>query len=351
LTTPHPRIILSQDVEKSRGKDGFWPDLRRRAAARQKTVLFPESTDPRVLSGCAFLAREKIVAPVLVGTPEKIRQSAADNKFSLAGVETIDATDANARQRHAEKFFEARKSKGVSIDEARRLMEDPLYFAVMALADGKAHGLVCGAVRTSADTVRAGFAGLGLAHGHHVVFGAFLMDCPNAAGGRKQVVFADAAVSPHPSSRALAAVGLGAAKFFKTYVGETPRVAYLSFSTRGSAEEESVALVRQAADLAKQKNPGLAIDGELQGDAALVPDIAAQKGAGESMVAGRANVLVFPDLNAGNIGYKLVQHLGGARAVGPVLWGLAKPMSDLSRGCNDEDVADAAVLVALMDPA
>lgn len=199
----------------------------------------------------------------------------------------------------------------------------------------------------TAETVRAGFVGVGLNPDAEIVFGAFIMECPHASGGSRTLLFADCAVSPHPSPRALAAVGIASASLFEKLLGQTARVAFLSFSTLGSAEDESVSAVCQAIDRVKKKAPGLAVIGEIQGDAALVGHIARQKGVHDLTVAGQANVLVFPDLNAGNISYKLLQHLGGARAVGPLLTGLAKPLSDLSRGCTDEDIVDAAVLTVL----
>lgn len=300
-----------------------------------------------MLSAVSFLAERGIVKPVLAGPAKAIREAAKAAGISVDNVELREYA-AERRMAHAAKLFEKRKGKGMTAEEAAKLVEDPLYAACLDLAEGGAHGLVAGAVRTTADTVRAGFSCLGMAAGASTVFGLFIMDCPHAAGGPKRLGFADSAVSPDPSSRALAATGIEAARLFQFFTGETPRVAYLSFSTKGSAEHESVTKMREAAGLARKKSPGLAADGEMQGDAALVRDIAEQKGAGDSPVAGNANVMIFPDLNAGNGAYKLVQHLGGARAVGPLLPGLAKPMSDLSRGCNDEDIVDAAALVALL---
>jgi phosphate acetyltransferase len=347
LTTAHPRVILKKGIEKSPGS-AFWEDLRRKASARKKRILFAESTDARVLSAAAYLKERGLVEPVLVGSPDAVRSAAAAAGVGLAGIEIADHLRSPEREAFAGQLYERRKAKGLSPEAARTHLEDPLYFAAMSLAASRADGLVAGAVRTTADTVKAAFACLGLAPGASTVFGFFLMDCPHAAGGPRRLVLADCAVSPEPSARALAAVGVGAAEMCRKYLGETPRVAYLSFSTRGSAEHERVAKAREAAQIARKKAPDLASDGELQADAALVRDIAEQKGAGDSDVAGRANVLVFPDLDAGNAAYKLVQHLGGARAVGPLLAGLAKPVSDLSRGCNDEDVADAACLVSLL---
>jgi phosphate acetyltransferase len=310
--------------------------------------LFVEAEDPRVLSAAAYLRDGKIARPLLVGSLPRVADAAREAGIDLAGLECADPATHEKREEFWRAFFERRKAKGLTEDQARELARDPLYFGVMALSAGLADGLVGGAVRTTGDTVRAGFAGLGMAHGAEIAFGAFLMDCPYATGGARTLLFADAGVSPHPSPRALAAVGIASAELFTKFTGGTARVAFLSFSTAGSAEDESVTAVRRAVELCRKKAPGLAVDGELQGDAALVDHIARQKGVSDPSVAGRANVLIFPDLNAGNIGYKLVQHLGGARAVGPLLAGLAKPMSDLSRGCTDEDIVDAAVLTALL---
>jgi phosphate acetyltransferase len=352
----HPRVILRKTAQKQRESD-FWTGLRGKAAEKKRTILFPESTDLRVLSAVSFLAERGIVRPVLAGPAQAVRDAAKAAGISVDKVE-LREYGAARKEALAAKLFEKRKAKGMTPEEAAKLVEDPLTAACLDLAEDGAHGLVAGAVRTTADTVRAGFSSLGLAPGASTVFGMFLMDCPHAtapagsaAGERpagRILAFADSAVSPDPSARALAAAGVEAARLFRFFTGETPRVAYLSFSTRGSAEHESATKMREAAALARKKAPELAADGELQGDAALVKDIAAQKGAGDSPVAGTANVLIFPDLNAGNGAYKLVQHLGGARAVGPLLPGLAKPFSDLSRGCNDEDVVDAAALVALL---
>lgn len=313
----------------------------------KKRLFFPEALDARTLSAVSFLERAGIARPVLVGPPEEIQRAARMGSFSLEGVEVWTPSEAE-RAAYGDRLYEERKAKGLTLEAAHSLLENPLYAACMALKDGRADGVVAGAVGTTADTVRAGFACLGLAEGKNIVFGSFFVECPHAAGVTQRFLFADSAVSPHPSPRARAFVGIEAAALFHRITGETPRVAHLSFSTRGSAEDESVSSVREAVVLTRKKAPTLAVDGELQGDAALNEDIGRQKNVGSSDVAGRANVLIFPDLNAGNIAYKLLQHLGGARAVGPLLSGLAKPMTDLSRGCSDEDIVDAAALVSLM---
>jgi phosphate acetyltransferase len=347
LTFNHPGVILQKDATDSPNKASLWGKLRLLASARSARVLMVEGEDPRVLSAAAFLRDRKIARPLLVGDPARIAETARNTGIAGEPFECLDPAADGRRELFWRALFERRKAKGMTEEQARALIQDPLYFGVMALGAGVADGLVGGAVRTTADTVRAGFSGVGMAPGTEIAFGAFLMDCPHAAGGARTLLFADCAVSPHPSPRALAAVGVGAAKLFEKFVGEPARVAFLSFSTLGSAEDECVSSVRHAVELARKKAPALRVAGELQGDAALVERIAIQKGVGDFTVAGQANVLIFPDLNAGNIGYKLLQHLGGARAVGPLLSGLAKPMSDLSRGCTDEDIVDAAVLTAL----
>ncbi len=346
LTFHHPGVILPKDATFVLKSSSLWEKLRSSAKAKSARILFVEGEDPRVLSAAAYLQNHALARPILVGDPAQILETARRIGVDGKRFERMDPAQDGHRDLFCQKLFERRKAKGLTEEQARALILDPLYFGVMALSAGMAEGLVGGAVRTTADTVRAGFAGLGLAPTADMAFGAFLMECPHAGGGEKTLLFADCGVSPHPSPRALAAVGIGAARLFEKFVGEPARVAYLSFSTLGSAEDESVSAVRQAVELAKKKAPGLAVDGEFQGDAALVAHIARQKGVTDFNVAGRANVFVFPDLNAGNISYKILQHLGGARAVGPLLAGLAKPMSDLSRGCTDEDVVDAAVLTA-----
>lgn len=343
MTDALPRVLLPRTQGRCSPR---LQNIRRRGFAAVPRVLLPEAEDARVLSAASFLAARGWARPVLIGEPARVRDAAIQNGVALTGVDVWNSAAAERLASGARALFEKRKAKGLTEEQAAALLTDPLYQGVMALAAGEADVLAAGAVRTTADTVKAGFAGLGMAAGADIVFGAFLMECP--AADSRMVLFADCAVSPHPSPRGLAAVAVAAGGLFHRWVGETPRVAFLSFSTRGSAEDESVTALRHALDLARKKAPSLDIDGELQGDAALVDHIAAQKGAAGSPVAGRANVLIFPDLNAGNIGYKLVQHLGGARAIGPVLAGLSRPMTDLSRGCTDEDIVDAAALTALL---
>lgn len=291
-------------------------------------IAFPDFEDERVLGAVSRLEHDAILRPVIIRPP------LPESDITL----------------FAGRLSERDRTGALSAEEARRTAGDPYYFAALGLAEGRFDGVVAGASRTTADTVRAAFKCVGPAPGSRLVFGLFLMEtrpAPPADKGRR-LLFADCAVMPEPSSRALAQIGVESARAFRFFTGETPRVAFLSFSTRGSAEHEAVNKVREAAALARKLDPSLAVDGELQADVALVPWIADRKGAGGSPAAGRANVLIFPDLHSGNIGYKIAERLGGCRATGPILWGLAKPMSDLSRGCSVEDVMNAARCVAKM---
>jgi phosphate acetyltransferase len=326
----------------------LWESLRQRAARRPVRVLMVEPEDPRVLSAASYLLDRNVAMPVFVGNSERVAEACRSEGLDFKRIECLDPQTHVQRGEFENVFFDLRKSKGLTREQAHELMLDPVYFGAMALRAGLADTFVGGAVRTTADTVRAGFSCLGMAHGAETAFGAFLMECPHSDGGKRSLLFADCAVSPRPSPRALAAIGVGAARLFEKWMGQKPRVAFLSFSTRASAADESVDAVRHAVELARKKAPELDLDGELQGDAALESWVARRKGAEQSTVAGQANVLIFPDLNAGNIAYKLVRHLGGARAVGPVVAGLSRPFSDLSRGCTDEDIVDAAVLTALL---
>ncbi len=348
MTTSHPRVILDKNREKTREITGFWPDLKKRASEKKRRVLFAESTDERVLSAVSFLSRQGIVRPVLVGDETSIRKMSCQYDFSIDSVEIVDPSQDDQQISYADQLFEKRKFKGLSPQDAQGHLKDSLYFSLMMLNNGRADGMVAGAVRTTSDTVRAAFSCLGLASKSKVIFGAMFMECPHAGGSCRRILFADSAVCPHPSPRVLAEIGVNAANLFERLTGEMSRTAFLSFSTLHSAEDESVSAVRKAVSSFRQKAPTLAVEGDIQGDAALNEGVARQKGLTNSMVAGKANVMIFPDLNSGNISYKLVQYLGGARAVGPFLVGLSKPISDVSRGCTDEDIVDAAALVSLL---
>lgn len=318
-----------------------------RAKTLNKTILFPEGTEPRTIKAVSEIAQKKIAKPVLLGDETAIRTKASSEGVTLDGVEIINPVKDSRYEEYSNKFFEMRKAKGMTIEKARETMKDPIYFATMMIQSNAADGLVSGAEHSTADTIRPALQIIKTKPGISVVSGCFIMYVPNSTFGDNGLfVFADCAVNPDPTSEQLAEIAISSAETAKALCSMEPRVAMLSFSTKKSADHPNVDKVIKAFEIAKEKAPSLEIDGELQADAALVESVGQKKSPG-SKVAGKANVLIFPDLQSGNIGYKLVERLAKAHAIGPFLQGLNKPVNDLSRGCSVQDIIDVTAVTAI----
>lgn len=321
--------------------------IKQRAKAESKRIVLPEGADRRIVEAAAIIAKEGIAEVVLLGSAEEIAAGVKEAGVSLDGVTCIDPVQSGDLQRYADAFYELRKAKGVTPEQALETMKTPMYFATMMLKLGEVDGLIGGALCTTADTLRPGLQIVKTAPGVSTVSSCFIMLVPNSRyGDNGAFIFADCAINIEPTAEQLADIAVASAATGQSVIGLKPRVAMLSYSTKGSGAGPNVDKMVEASRLLKENAPQLDSDGELQADAALVESVGQLKSPG-SPVAGHANVLIFPDIQAGNIGYKLVQRLANAEAIGPICQGFAKPINDLSRGCNVEDVVNVAAITVL----
>lgn len=322
--------------------------IKAKARADVKHIVLPEGTEPRTVQASAKILKEGVARVTLLGNPEEVRKVAAETGTDLAGVAIIDPATSEKSAAYADLLYELRKAKGMTPEQARELVtKNPLYYGAVMLKAGDADGMVAGAINSTGNVLRPALQIIKTAPGIKVVSSCFIMELPDPKWGDNGVmIFGDCAVIPNPTAEELAAIAIASAASGKQLVDINPRVAMLSFSTKGSAKHDNVTKVQEATKLAHELAPDLQLDGELQADAALVESVGQLKSPG-STVAGHANVLVFPDLQAGNIGYKLVQRLAGAEAIGPIIQGLAKPVSDLSRGCSVDDIVSVVSITAV----
>ena len=327
----------------------FIENIKKRAKEDIKTIVLPEAEDIRILEATQQVLKEQYANIILVGNKEKIEKKAKENNINIIGAEIVDPNNSEKHDEYVNLLYELRKHKGMTIEQAKELVKDPVYYGMLMVKDERtnADGLVSGAAHSTSDTLRPALQILKTAPGTKLVSAFFVMVVPNCEYGEKGAfVFADSGLNENPDSEALSEIAISSSKSFKQLVQKEPKVAMLSYSTYGSAKSELTQKVIEATKKVKEKEQELKVDGELQLDAAIIPEIAEMKAPG-SPLKGQANVLVFPNLDCGNIGYKLVQRLGKAEAYGPLCQGIAKPVNDLSRGCNSKDVAGVVAITAV----
>lgn len=326
----------------------FIDEIKNRAKKEIKKIVLPESEDDRTLKATSEVLKQKFAKITLIGNRKTILKRAQElNLNNIEEAEIIDPVNSDKYNEFVEKFYELRKNKGMTIENSKEYMLDNTYFGMMMVKQGYADGLVSGAVHSTSDTLRPALQILKTAPGTKLVSAFFMMIVPNCEFGEDGVfLFSDSGLNENPDSEALSEIALSSSKSFELLVGKEPKIAMLSYSSHGSAKSDLTEKVINATKLVKEKAPNLLVDGELQLDAAIIPEVAEYKAKG-SPLKGKANVLIFPDLNSGNIGYKLVQRLAKAEAYGPLCQGIAKPVNDLSRGCNSKDIEGVIAITAV----
>ena len=325
----------------------FIETIKEKAKQDIKTIVLPESNDIRTLQATDSILKDGFANIILIGNENEVLNKAKENNLDISNAQIVDPLNSEKYDEYVNLFYELRKAKGVTLEDAKNIIKDNIYFGMMMVKNGDADGLVSGACHSTADTLRPALQILKTAPNTKLVSAFFLMVVPNCEFGENGIfVFADSGLNENPDADSLSEIAISSSKSFKSLVGAEPRVAMLSYSTYGSAHSELTEKVVEATKLLKEKEPDLIADGELQLDAAIIPEIAKSKAPG-SRVEGRANTLVFPDLNAGNIGYKLVQRLAKAEAYGPLCQGIARPVNDLSRGCSSNDIAGVVAITCV----
>ena len=325
----------------------FIENIKKRAKENLKTIILPEAEDKRVLIAAEKVAKEGFAKIILLGDKDKIKKYSEEINVDLKNVQIIDHMKDSKREEYIKELYELRKNKGLSIEEAEKLLEEPIYYGMMMLKNNVADGLVSGAAHSTANTLRPALQILKTAPNTKLVSAFFVMCVPNCEYGENGTfIFGDSGLNQNPTADELSEIAISSCQSFELLVGKNAKVAMLSYSTKGSAKSELTQKVIEATNLVKEKAPNILVDGELQLDAAIIPEISKSK-APNSPIEGNANVLIFPDLNAGNIGYKLVQRLAKAEAYGPLCQGIAKPVNDLSRGCSAEDIVGVVAITAV----